>query len=380
MDWKLGPFKVHPIFQFDLGYDNNIYSTPESIEPVKDYVATVTPQFTFYLPYSDWLIMSFQEIPQYVHYFDTPEERAFNNGIVPAVRLLIFRHWALSGSYQRLRSKLRVSMEIDRRIFQEIEGQTGSLFYETIRGTAVGIAVSVNRLRYEAAILPDSESSIATELNREEFDGRIESYYRILTDSHIFASLGYSEYNFSSPEARFRDSYSFQGMVGIRFPLAGETRGTLALGYKELVPRNAALKGYGGLVGNANLRFRRGRFGLRISYVRDTPFSYGKGIYFLDSRLSPGLSYYLTRSIRLDYDFSFGRGDYPDLLPSSSPGSPGEEITRQDRYHSHSAAVVVRLVRDIGIGLMANYWKRASNYRLIEIDRLFLGLYLTYEF
>ena len=380
VDWRLGPFKVHPLFELDLGYDDNIYSTPESIVPVKDYVATITPQFTFYLPYSDWLIMSFREIPQYVFYFDTPEERAFNNGFVPALRLLLFRSWALSGTYQRLRSKLRVSLEIDRRIFQEIEGQSGSLFYETARGTAVGVVAEFNRLRYEATYLPDAESSVAEALDREEVNGRAEFYYRILAEGDFFANFGYTEYNFSSPESRFRDTYSFQANVGVRFPLMGETRGVLSLGYKKLVPRSPGLKGYAGLVGHTNLSFRRSRFGFRFFYIRDTPFSYSDSIYFLDTRVGPGISFYLSRSIRLDYDFSYGRGDYPETFFLPSGDSQAEEIARQDLYQSHAAAVVIRLVQDIGVGLRAQRWERTSNFGQFNVSRLFLGLYLTYEF
>jgi hypothetical protein len=379
--WRLGPFMIYPTLQFSLSHDDNIYGSYGTPPPISDYVATVLPQMTVYLPFRNWLILSLLESPQYAYFAETKSERAFNNSYFPALRMLLFNRLVLSAGYQKQRMKYRPLTEVERRIFQEIKGYSGSIFIETARDTALGFSVSKNQIGYGDVTLAGEEIPVSRTLNREEKNWRVEFYYTVFQDTFFFANMGYTDYKFVFLEGSFRDSFSYQAYGGIRFPLLGRARGTLSLGYKKFYPKNKSLEGYSGLVGNTSLDFRLGRFGFRIQYVRDVPFSYyTSNIFYLDNRYGAGLSFYLNRSIRLDYDFSSGRGVYPDAMLLPLPDGTYEEIKRIDIDTSHSAGLVFRIIQNTGIGITVNYYKRTANYYLFKVNRILIGAFITYEF
>jgi hypothetical protein len=378
--WRFGPFFVFPGLQLGLGHDSNIYGT-YAATPVPDYVATVSLPFSFHLVFGNLLILSFSETPSYDYYFEHRTERSFNNSYSLDFRLLLFHSFPLSGGYQYARVKYRATSEINRRVFQTAKGYYGRLFAETIRDTAFGFSASVTRINYEDITLPDTELPLSVALNREERNGRLELYYRVFSDSHFFANFGYTEYSFDSPQSSFRDSYSYQGYGGLRFPLLGRARGSISLGYKKLTPKHGHLKPFSGVVGNTEFSLRIGRLSYRIEYVQDVPFSYeSNNIYYIDKRYGAGLSLYLSQWLRLDYDFSYGGGNYPESQPVVLPDGSSVEIKRRDKYRSHLAGIVFRLVRNTGLGISVNYWERRSNYFRENVDRTFIGAFLTYEF
>jgi hypothetical protein len=378
--WSVGPFRIWPSLQFNVGYDDNIYGTYGERAPVADYVTSLSLPLNIYLPFRDWLILSFSDSPQYVYFFDLDKERAFNNSYSTGFRLLLLNRFVVSGSYGVGRTKQRQFSEIDRRIFQEVKSYSGSIFLDTARNSSLGFSGSIRQFSYEDVTLEGAEIPLSRALDREERDGRIEFYYRIFTDSSFFANIGYTYYEFVNPQGSFRDSYSYQIYSGIAFPLFGRARGTLSLGYRKLIPRDKNLKGFSGPVGNTGVEFRLGRFNLRVQYIRDIPFSYGENIFYINNNYGAGLSFYLTSSIRLDYDFSYGGGKYPEPTEIILPDGTREEVERNDIYKSHSAGLVFRIIRNTGIGLTAIYSERKSNYYLYDSDRLTVGVFLTYEF
>jgi hypothetical protein len=379
--WKFGPFFVFPGMQVNLGHDSNIYGTNPATGPVPDYLATISLPFSFHLIFRDLLIFSFSETPSYEYYFEQKNERSFNNSYSLDFRLLLFHSFPVSGGYQFSRAKYRATSEINRRVFQTAKGYYGRLFAETIRDTAFGFSGSIMKINYEDITLPDTELPLSVALNREERNGRLEFYYRVFSESHFFANIGYTEYSFDHPESSFRDSYSYQAYTGIRFPLFGRARGSISLGYKKLTPKQKSLRPFSGVVGNTEFSLRIGRFDYRMAYLQDVPFSYGSNnIYYIDKTYGAGLSFYLSQWIRLDYDFGYGGGDYPESQPVVLPDGSSVEIKRSDIYRSHLAGIVFRLIKNTGLGISVTYWERRSNYYRENVERTFIGAYITYEF
>jgi hypothetical protein len=114
--------------------------------------------------------------------------------------------------------------------------------------------------------------------------------------------------------------------------------------------------------------------------LRDAPFSYySDSIFFIVNTLGAGLSFYLTHYLRLDYDFSYGRSEYPETVVISLPDGTEQEIQRKDTHRNHSASLVFRIVRNTGIGIRIIYGERKSNY-LFNQDRWLAGLFLIYDF
>jgi len=379
--WKLGPFMIYPALRFNIGYDTNLYGTHGEVPSVSDYVCEFSPQITIYFPFRNWLILSLTENPQYVYFFDIETERSFNNNYSPAFRFLFLNRFVLSGAYQFEKAKRRFSVEIERRIVEEIKGYEGSIFYETARGTSFGLNGSIKHFKYEDLLLPGEELPLSIALNREERNIASEFYYRVFAESFLFGKFGYTEYSFCEPRSYFRNSFSRQFYTGIRFPLSARVRGILSLGYKEFKPKDESLKSFSGIVGDSQLDIRLGRISFRLQFVRDVPFSYFfDNVYFIDTRYGTGLSFYLTPFMRLDYNFSYGEGLYPEGINIVLPDGTNEEIEGRDIYGSHSAGLVFRIIKNTGVGFNLNFWKRSSNYFLSEMKRFLVGLYITYEF
>lgn len=380
--WRIGPFRISPTIQLrDVGYDGNVYYKRQEEHPKSDYTAALSPQAVVYLLFRNRLILSFTERPEYVFYLKEKRERSWNNSYSPRAKVLLLNRFVLSADYHFQRERIRATSEFDVRAVREANGYTGSLFYETARGTSFGFLASKDNIRYEDITLPGEELYVSRVLNRVETSGHFEFYYRVFSDSSFFITGGHTNYDFERAEARWRDSYSYQLYFGIRFPLLGRRRGTLSIGYKKLMPREQGKKGFSGLAGNTNLNFRTGRFGFRAQFIRDCFFSYWtNNIYFLENRYGAGISFYLTQYLRLDYDLVFGRSHYPELMLNRMPDGSYQEIFREDKNYIHTAGIVFRILRNIGLGLTVNYWERQSNYYLENRHRWFAGGYVTYEF
>ena len=218
-------------------------------------------------------------------------------------------------------------------------------------------------------------------LNREErvFNGEVN--YEISPESYLFFQGGYTDYTFESREVQFKNSSSFQLMSGIRFPLLGSIRGTLSLGLRSFSPKTWGKKGFFGLVGNTSLEFRLRRFVFRVRYNRDTRFTYWTdNVFFVEDRYGAGISYYMTQFIRLDYNFNYGDGVYPEPFLIRRPDEGYEEIKRKDRYITNDIGIVFRVFKTVGLGLNVNFWERKSNLATEKRKNRFIGGYITYDF
>jgi hypothetical protein len=322
------------------------------------------------------------ENPEYAFYAREERERSLNNSFSPSLRLFLFRRFALSGNYQFRKARVRASNEFDLRADEQVEVYSGSFFYETPRGTSFGFSGSIRKLSYEDIAMRGQEIYLSRILNREERSGNLELNYQIFSQSLFFMKLGYSEYDFQHPDSRWRDSYSYQAVAGLRFPYSGKIRGVVSFGYKTVIPRRTWFDSFEGLIANLGLEYRFSRFVFRLQGTRDSNFSYEvNNIFFLDNGFQAGISYYLTRFLRLDYNFEHRQLDFPRLVPIWFSEGGYEEVKRKDLFNAHMAGFIMRIMKNTGIGLMVNFWERKSNYFWeSQRERLFVGAYITQDF
>jgi len=380
--WKIGPFRIYPRIQFrNIGYDDNVYYQIEERGPISDYTATFSPEIRTYLLFRNYLILSFSENPEYVYYVKQSRERRWNNSLSPSFKLLLLSRFVLGGGYSYSNRRRRATSEFDVRANVHREVYNGNLFYETARGTSFGFTVSSGRISFEDITMPGEEIYLSRMLNRKEQNANFEFYYRIFSETFFFLRGGYTEYNFEDVDYQWRNSYSYQSYAGVRFPLLGNVRGTISLGYKKLIPRSEERQGFSGLVGNTSVEYRVWRFGFRGQYIRDCPFSYWtNSVYYISDNYVGGISFYLTRFLRIDYSYNYGEGRYPEPMMTLMPDGSYEETKRKDVYRTHIVGFVFRVVRNTGIGINVSWWSRDSNYYWANRDRMFIGGYLTYDF
>jgi hypothetical protein len=379
---RFGPFRFIPALQLrNIGYDNNVYYQQTDETPVGDYTGTVSPEIKGYLLLGRSMILSFTENPEYLYFAKQTRLRTFANSYAPSLRLNLFNRITLSGDYHYRKHLRRVLSEFTNLVTDTTKGTTAGFFYETPRGTSIGMTGTIDRFNYGDVVLPDFEALYSRTLNRKETTGSVELYYPVFSESSLFLTAGTTKYEFEHPSARWRDSRSVQASAGLRFPLTGRARGKLSLGYKKFTPNEAGRKSYSGLVADTDINFLLGRFSLRFGLGRETYFSYLEdAYYYVENRMSPGISFYLTRRFRLDYDFKQGSLKYPEPFPINDPGTGPTEITRRDTHRTHSIGLSIFFLRKTGIQLSYNIMERTSNAPGFNINRNFIGLSLTQDF
>ena len=379
---KIGPFRLWPRFQISqMGYDGNVYGDRRENDPVRDFTATISPEFQLNALVSDWIILRITENPQYVFYVKEKRERSWNNNFSPELKMFLFHRFVITAGYEKSSRRYRSTSEFDLRANEKMTGIRGSLFYETPRMTLFGFSVSEDSIAYSDDSAIQDNSSLATSLNRKEKSALFEFYFRLFPQTDLFFNTGISEYIFERNESAWKNSKAFMLKAGLRFPLLGRIRGLISMGYKKLQPETEAKLGFSGLTGNTSLEYRTGRFIVRAGYARDIRFSFHEdNIYFKEERYDSGISLYLTRIIRLDYRLSYGQNKYPEQMLVQDLSGDFVELRRHDEYWIHSVGLVFRLAGTTGLGLTFNLWKRKSNYSLANRTRPFIGAFVTYAF
>lgn len=379
---RVGPLRIFPALRFkSVGYDDNVYFLGPEAKPVGDYTGTVSPEIKAYLLLGRSLILSFGENPEYLFFAKETRLRTFTNSYAPGVRMNIFNRLTFSGEYHFQSYLRRAFSEFSTLVKDTTRGGVVSLFYETPRGTSLGLSGTIDRFYYEDVIFPDFEGFFSRSLNRKETTGNIELYYPVFSDSTFFIKVGSTKYAFENPAVRWRNSNSVQASAGLRFPFTGRARGTLSVGYKKFVPGSRERKTFSGLIADTSLDFRFGRLGFRCGLGRENHFSYLEdAFYYIENRATAGISFRLIRRFRLDYDLQrIGLG-YPEPLVISDPVLGSREILRKDVHRTHSIGFSILVFRKTGIQLSYNIFDRTSNAPGFDRKRNFIGLSLTQDF
>lgn len=379
---RLGPLRLIPEFRLsEIGYDSNVYFREEAGEVVPDFTATFSPEVRGYWLVGSSIILSVMGNPEYLFYAKEKGLRAFTGSFASGLRLLVLRSFSLSADYHVLSHVRRATSELAQRIQDTVTGGTAGFFFETPRGTAVGLTGSLEDFRYKDVTSDAPDDIYARALGRRETSAAFEAYYRVFSRSALFVTAGYSRYDFVFPEFAWRDGSSLELSGGLRFPIAGRARGTVSLGWKSFRPGSDERKAFQGLVAATDVTFRVGRFGLNFGYSRDIVFSYiQSAYYYVDGGLRAGLSIYLTPSFRIDGSFQSGTMSYPE--PQEVRDGTGYVLidSRRDAQRNFSVGPVLRVAGSVGLGLTYNFYRRTSNAPGFDVRRDFVGAFLTYEF
>jgi len=292
----------------NAGHDSNVYYGATD-EAVKDYTFTAGPAFDVYLPIKKKIIFHIYESPQYVYYKETERERTWNNYFQGQVYVVLNRLVASAG-IGRSKAKQRWNTETDIPIFRKEDLVQGSLLWQPASRTSFNLSYRMARYDY-------GENDLGGLIYAEK-SNRDETYFNLTVDREIasrtrfFLDAEYGIFDFASP-LTMKDSKSYGGYGGFEFSPFGKVRGRMKVGYKYFNSLNPLRKDYRGIVGDSSVSIRLMKaLAARASYRRDVQFSvWYDSTYFLESRYGAGASLYVSKNIRLDYDYNLGRNDYP---------------------------------------------------------------------
>ena len=378
----LGPVRIVPVFRLtDVGYDSNVYYRAEGTDVVSDLTATLSPEVKATWLIGGSLILSATENPEYVAFAQEAALRSFTNSVSGSLRWLVLRRFSLSGETHSLSHVRRSLSELEHRIRDTATGGRASVFLETARGTAIGLAGAVDDFRYRDVGSGAPDDIYGLMLDRRESSAAFEFDYRVFTASYVFFSAGGTRYDFLHPESAWRDGRSYQAWGGLRFPLSGRARGAIRLGWKTFRPDTPDRRPFSGFVAATDVTLRAGRLGLSLGLDRDNAFSYNEtAYYYVDTRARVGLSLYLAEWLRLDGAVQYGTMVYPDPQEVFFDGATVIIDRRKDTQHVVSVGPVVRVGGTTGIGLTFNIYARTSNAPGFDVRRNFFGAFVTYEF
>ncbi len=379
---RVGPLKVLPLLRLsDVGYDDNVYYRDREEQPVADYTGTLSPQVRAAWLLGNSIILSAAENPEYVYYMNQADLRTLTNSYTLESRVLLFRVLALSGGFESQRHLRQAYSEFDQQVEDTQEGFNASLFFETPRGTAIGVTGSSQDYSYLNIGLQEPDADYSQALDRRERTAAFEFYYRIFSQTLLFCSCGASDYEFDDPAFAWRNARSTQALVGLRFPGLGSVRGTLSLGYKRFVPEAADRKEFSGLVADTDLAARLGRLGLSLSFNRDNYFSYlDTAYYYVEDRLRCGLTFALLSFFRIEGSFQVGEWRYPDPQEVPYQGEDYLIASRRDVNRIFSVGFGFRVGANSWLSFSDNLYHRRSNAPGFDIDRNFIGATLEYDF
>jgi len=373
--WHFGPFRIQPSLVIsNAGVDSNVYYSPN--EPIKDFTITAGPAATVYVPIHRKFVLSAYGSPQYVWYSETEQERTWNYYFSGAAQLSLKSvFFSLEGNYSDARE--RWNTEIDIRPRRKEEGYGGLILVKAAWKTSFSLGYRTAKSDYASVLYGDS-FDVRERLNRRESYANFSLFYQAGSQKRFFMDFEYGLYEFEfATQAAVSDSRSGAAYAGLEFsPLGRRVRGRIRVGYKKFDIRNPEGVDYAGLVGDSQLSVRIARpFVIRGSYVRDVRFSlWYDNPYYLESRPGLGVSVYPVRFLRLDYDYSQGRNEYPVV------GGGGPDIKRFDEYTIQSMGIYFRIKKSVALGFIASWWVRNSNINAEDDKRTFFGLNLTYDF
>jgi hypothetical protein len=373
--WNLGPFRIDPTFYLsDLGYDSNLFYGHGG-SAVKDYTVTVGPGLNIFLPIKNKVIFQIYESPQYAYCYRTKSERTWNNYFNAKVSLALNKIFISAGK-GLTDAKQRWNTEIDIRSRLKQDSWEGSLLFQATKRTSFYVRGTQTTFRYENLFI--GPFNIRDRLNRREDRLSLLAYYQFSRRTRLFFEGEYATYKFLEDVSRYKNSQSHGYFAGFEFSPLGIIRGRISLGYKSLEPQGQEMTRFKGLCGDSSASVRLLRFlVVRGSYSRDIQFSlWYNNAYYLESLSGVGLSFYVSKQIRLDYDYKAGKNRYPVI----DLGNPGRSVKRRDDYLIHSIGIYFRLKKNVAIGLIANRWNRDSNLEWEKDDRDFIGANITYDF
>jgi len=253
---------------------------------------------------------------------------------------------------------------------------SAGIYYETARKTSLGIYAQSAAYIYEDAQTPDGAILLSG-----RWTARSERLSGILLPGvrgqHGLSARRATSYVFSSASEADRNSTSYQGAAGIRFPILGPLRGMVSLGYKSLVPRLRGMASYGASrpTPSSNRGSAGSAFGPSISATlislisrRPSPSS-GTGI--------PRARRFTLALIRLDYNYDVTYSDYPDVWNPPSALAPFRTAAmskRCTRWARHPP------VPDRGLGVTYNISAWRSTAAGFDRKRNYIAAYVTQTF
>ena len=350
---RLGRLYLNPtIMLTNLGWDTNVFNTPDQLEPQKDFTMTVTPRSDLWLRMGrSWLTGYIKE--DLVWYQTFGSERSANTSagvgvLVPLNRL----RFNVGASY--LSTRERPGYEIDARSQRGELGYDGGVEIRARPKTFVGIRGARKTTGYDSDATFEGVS-LSEALDRTLTSGAVTVRQQVTPLTAITFDFGRAQDRFEfSP---LRDSDSTSAAVGVKFDTFAILKGSASIGYRDFEPVLAGLPAYQGLIATADLAYVAfGTTRIGVQAVRDVEYSFEiTQPYYLLTGFSGSLTRRISRPLDVVGRVSFQKLDYRDRV-----GVIVAAPDRVDHVRTYGGGFGYHFGKDVRIGLNVDRQKRYS--------------------
>jgi hypothetical protein len=193
---RLGPFRVQPRFLLrDLGYNNNVYGTPEN--PVSDWTTTVAAGAHWTLPFGSKAYFVGNAMPEYT-YYEKLTERRFFGGTYDASAVALFNRLSLEATAGTSKGLGIVSSEIEAPVVLRttrvaFDGEIDIFQRLSLFGHAEAL-----RPRYESEPTDQGDLRRVSELDRNDRAARAGIRYRFSSAVDLAVAAEQTESEFET--------------------------------------------------------------------------------------------------------------------------------------------------------------------------------------
>lgn len=350
-----------------MGYNTNIYSYEAMETP--DWTADLGLQLNLAVILKNRLILQVRESPSYSLYLENDGERAFNNVLQLAAYTWVGR-FNIKYEFENAYVRQQVNPETGWRVRGWEDDHTLSIDYGSMNRFFINVYLRRNSFAFENELFFNT-FNMNRLFNRTEYWVGVGLNKVLFTRSRFTFQYEYFDQRFQYAPQRDRTGRQFS--MGFRFPAGSRITGTLLYGLRFIRPNNTYYRDFvapfgGGRLGIQLMR----RLRLDVTYRLDNRYSFaGVDLYYDTRTLGGGLTYRLSRRLRVSYGLTGGFRSYRLL-------SGGGE-TRRDDFYISRAALTVQLAEGSEMGVEYRAYRSDSTHLRFLRSYDYIGGYIRYD-
>ena len=372
--WKKAAFfYITPTITLNnLGYTSNIYSYQELEEP--DWTANLGLTLKVSSVLGNRFILTITEDPYYFFYAKNKDQRAFNNRLKAALYTYLGRinlKYQFSDEY----IKARPTSEFGAYVRTRTNEHLLSLDYGRHENFFINVYVKQRKIIYDDEYYL-GDYNLKLFLNQKELRAGINLNKIIFTQTRLFLNYEYFEHTFDYEINR--NGIGGQLSLGVAFPEISRIKGSLQFGLKVFNASSVLSKNYTIPFGSGEVTlklFRRFKF--HFQYLVDNFYSFWREDQrYNEKSAGAGVEYYLSKRIKIGYQYRYGKLSYENLNVSL----PNGDATRKDDFYISTFSVGIKIFKNMGIGLEYNMYRSNSTELDFARSNDFIGGYFIHEF
>ena len=372
--YKVGIFRITPVFKINLAYDNDaLYSFTSAIS---DVILEAGPAINEKFVLGHLALIKLNQNVSYSYYNKLDKLRnfpyAFDVSVLTGRKTLL-----VNMMVARNQNIVRPTSESDTPANQLLQNGTVSLKFPFFMNATTSISATRNEYRFSEPYA-SAGYNVQTALSRQEDWYYLEFQKPIRAKTQFFIQAG-KEFSQFTYESANRNHTGTLGTAGFIFGPSAFFTGYIKFGAKSLKPENASLASFKGFIMSGELEYRPYEaWKFKIGFIRQPQFSiyYQINNYYLQNQYSAEVIWAFRPKLAAGIGYLYGSNEYPALR--SQMQNP-VNVNLIDKYSEASLKTIYKFRKDLYIEGGIIYYRRNSNVILYRRNRTLFFVNLKYQ-